>query len=91
MEDNEEGHDAVPNRPPHQGHPYKGQDNFHRACNRNNNDFRDQVEGMKGVKVEAPTFDGCLDSWVFTDWLHQMEHFFKWYNWVDNKKVRFER
>uniref|UniRef100_A0A2N9G1A2 CCHC-type domain-containing protein n=1 Tax=Fagus sylvatica TaxID=28930 RepID=A0A2N9G1A2_FAGSY len=48
MEDTEEGHDAVPNRPPRQGHPYRGQDHFH----------RDQDEGMKGVKVEAPTFDG---------------------------------
>jgi hypothetical protein len=37
MEDIEEGHDAVPNRPPHQGHLYKGQDHFH----------RDQDEGMK--------------------------------------------
>jgi hypothetical protein len=67
MEDIEEGHDAIPNRPPRQGHPYRGQDHFH----------RDQDEGMRGVKVEAPTFDGCLDPWVFTDWLRQMEHFFR--------------
>uniref|UniRef100_A0A2N9IC59 Reverse transcriptase n=1 Tax=Fagus sylvatica TaxID=28930 RepID=A0A2N9IC59_FAGSY len=67
MEDTEEGHDAIPNRPPRQGHPYRGQDHFH----------RDQDEGMRGVKVEAPTFDGCLDPWVFTDWLRQMEHFFR--------------
>ena len=72
MEDTEEGHDAVPNRPPCQGHPYRGQD-----------------EGMKGVKVEAPTFDGCLHPWVFIDWLRQMEHFFEWYNWAENKKVQF--
>uniref|UniRef100_A0A2N9I5V1 CCHC-type domain-containing protein n=1 Tax=Fagus sylvatica TaxID=28930 RepID=A0A2N9I5V1_FAGSY len=58
MEDTEEGHDTIPNRPPRQGHPYRGQDDFH----------RDQDEGMRGVKVEAPTFDGCLDPWVFTDW-----------------------
>ena len=81
MEDTEESHDAVPNRPPRQGHPYRGQDHFH----------RDQDEGMKGVKVEAPTFDGCLDPWVFTNWLHQMEHFFEWYNWAKNKKVRFAK
>ena len=67
MEDIEEGHDAIPNRPPRQGHPYRGQDHFH----------RDQDEGMRGVKVEAPTFDGCLDPWVLTDWLRQMEHFFR--------------
>uniref|UniRef100_A0A2N9ICA7 Integrase catalytic domain-containing protein n=1 Tax=Fagus sylvatica TaxID=28930 RepID=A0A2N9ICA7_FAGSY len=81
MEDTEEGHDAIPNRPPRQGHPYRGQDHFH----------RDQDEGMRGVKVEAPTFDGCLDPWVFTDWLRQMEHFFEWYNWAENKKVRFAK
>ena len=46
---------------------------------------------MRGVKVEAPTFDGCLDPWVFTDWLRQMEHFFEWYNWAENKKVRFAK
>uniref|UniRef100_A0A2N9EPA1 Chromo domain-containing protein n=1 Tax=Fagus sylvatica TaxID=28930 RepID=A0A2N9EPA1_FAGSY len=72
---------AIPNRPPRQGHPYRGQDHFH----------RDQDEGMRGVKVEAPTFDGCLDPWVFTDWLRQMEHFFEWYNWAENKKVRFAK
>uniref|UniRef100_A0A2N9G4P9 Reverse transcriptase n=1 Tax=Fagus sylvatica TaxID=28930 RepID=A0A2N9G4P9_FAGSY len=81
MEDTEEGHNAIPNRPPRQGHPYRGQDHFH----------RDQDEGMRGVKVEAPTFDGCLDPWVFTDWLRQMEHFFEWYNWAENKKVRFAK
>ena len=37
MEDTEEGHDAIPNRPPRQGHPYRGQDHFH----------RDQDEGMR--------------------------------------------
>ena len=30
MEDTEEGHDAIPNRLPRQGHPYRGQDHFHR-------------------------------------------------------------
>ena len=30
MEDIEEGHDAIPIRPPRQGHLYRGQDHFHR-------------------------------------------------------------
>ena len=81
MEDTKEGHEAIPNRPPYQGHPYRGQDHFH----------WDQDEGMKEVKVEAPIFYGCLDPWVFFNWLRQIEHFFEWYNWADNKKVRFAK
>uniref|UniRef100_A0A2N9HIL9 CCHC-type domain-containing protein n=1 Tax=Fagus sylvatica TaxID=28930 RepID=A0A2N9HIL9_FAGSY len=46
MEDTEEGHDAIPNRPPRQGHPYRGQDHFH----------RDQDEGMKRSE-NARTFE----------------------------------
>ena len=41
--------------------------------------------------IEAPTFDGCLYPWVFTDWLRQIEKFFDYYHWVENKKVRYAR
>ena len=34
---------------------------------------------MSKEKIEAPTFDGCLDPWVFIDWLCQMEKFFDYY------------
>ena len=47
--------------------------------------------GCPKEKIEAPTFDGCLDPWVFTDWLRQMEKFFDYYHWVENKKVRYVR
>ena len=39
-------------------------------------DFREPEDRMTHIKIEAPTFDGSLDPWVFTDWLRQMEHFF---------------
>ena len=42
-------------------------------------------------KIEAPTFDGYLDPWVFTDWLHQMDKFFDYYHWAENKRVRYAR
>ena len=42
-------------------------------------------------KIEAPTFDSYLDLWVFTDWLRQMEKFFDYYHWAENKKVRYAR
>ena len=35
----------------------------------NHNDPRDFDDRMFKEKIEAPTFDGCLDPWVFTDWL----------------------
>jgi hypothetical protein len=54
-------------------------------------DFREPEDRMTHIKIEALTFDGSLDPWVFTDWLRQMEHFFEWYNWAENKKVRFAK
>ena len=37
--------------------------------NYNHNGPRDYDYRMSKEKIEAPTFDGCLDPWVFTDWL----------------------
>jgi hypothetical protein len=60
-------------------------------CHNDRGDFRELEDRMTHIKIEALTFDGSLDPWVFTDWLCQMEHFFEWYNWVENKKVRFAK
>ena len=30
---------------------------------------KDYDDRMSKEKIEAPTFDDCLDPWVFTDWL----------------------
>ena len=62
----------------HHGH-------FNRAPNfehdhYNHNGPRDYDDWMSKEKIEAPTFDGCLDPWVFTDWLFQMEKFFDYYH-----------
>ena len=57
----------------------------------NHNGSRDYDDRMSKEKIEAPTFDGCLNPWVFTDWLCQMEKFFDYYHWVENKKVRYAR
>ncbi|XP_057494072.1 uncharacterized protein LOC130779439 [Actinidia eriantha] len=54
--------------------------NYHR------NEPRDPI-----INVEAPTFDGRLDSKAFTDWIREMDHFFEWYNLSDDKKVRFAK
>ena len=57
----------------------------------NHNGPRDFDDRMFRDKIDAPTFDGCLDPWVFTDWLRQMEKFFDYYHWAENKKVRYAR
>ena len=57
----------------------------------NHNDPRDFDDRMFKEKIEAPTFDGCLDLWVFTDWLRQMDKFFDYYHWAENKRVRYAR
>ena len=57
----------------------------------NHNGPRNYNDRMSKEKIEAPTFDGCLDPWVFTDWLSQMEKFFIYYHWAKNKKVRYAR
>ena len=55
----------------------------------NHNGLRDYDDRMSKEKIEAPTFDGCLDPWVFTDWLRQMEKFIDYYHWAENKKMRY--
>ena len=57
----------------------------------NHNRPRDYNDRMSKEKIEAPTFDGYLDLWVFTDWLRQMEKFFDYYHWAENKKVRYAK
>ena len=57
----------------------------------NHNGPRDYDDRMFREKIEAPTFNGCLDLWVFTDWLRQMDKFFDYYHWAKNKKVRYAK
>ena len=45
----------------------------------NYNGPRDYDDRMSKEKIEAPTFGGCLDPWIFTNWLRQMEKFFDYY------------
>jgi hypothetical protein len=40
-------------------------------------------------KIEAPTFDGRHDPWIFDMWIRDMDRFFEWQNLSDNRKVRF--
>ena len=83
----------------HEGDNMRRQDNhgyFNRAPNfehdqYNHNGPRDYDDRMSKETIEAPTFNGCLDPWVFTDWLRQMDKFFDYYRWAVNKRVRYAR
>ena len=57
----------------------------------NHNDPRDYDDRMFKEKIEAPTYNGYLDPWVFTNWLRQMDKFFDYYHWAENKKMRYAR
>ena len=46
---------------------------------------------MKGVKIEAPSFDGQLDPTKFLDWLADMDHYFEWYDMSEERRVRFAK
>eukprot|EP00268_Persea_americana_P024504 TRINITY_DN23914_c0_g4_i3.p1 TRINITY_DN23914_c0_g4~~TRINITY_DN23914_c0_g4_i3.p1 ORF type:complete len:415 (+),score=60.05 TRINITY_DN23914_c0_g4_i3:201-1445(+) len=61
----------------------------------NGNDRRGRGRGpdpdgwvMKSVKIDAPTFDGRMDPQVFSDWLSDMDHYFKWYEMSEARKVK---
>jgi hypothetical protein len=38
--------------------------------------------------LEAPTFDGHPDPWMFTKWLHEMDQFFNQIGLLDAEKTR---
>ena len=44
---------------------------------------------FRNIKLEAPTFDGCLDPRVFTQWIRDMDRFFTWYRVPEDRRVQF--
>ena len=46
---------------------------------------------MKGVKIEAPSFNGQLDPTKFLDWLADMDHYFEWYDMSEERRIRFAK
>jgi hypothetical protein len=44
---------------------------------------------FKNIKLNAPTFDGCLNPRVFTQWTRDMDRFFNWYGVLENRRVQF--
>jgi len=42
---------------------------------------------LRNIKLEAPAFDGQLDSQNFLDWTSNIEHYFDWYNMSDDRQI----
>ena len=82
-------------RPHHQERPYPHvrerplPPTPHREHGHRNFDPDDRI--LKGVKIEAPNFDGQLDLTKFLDWLADMDHYFEWYDMSDERRVRFAK
>lgn len=41
---------------------------------------------LRSAKTEAPSFDGCLDPIVFTDWIREIDDYFDWYDFSVGRK-----
>lgn len=68
--------------------PIRATNQYHQNQGHQNSVYR----GYLGTHQSGgPTFDGRLDPWVFTNWLHDMDHFYQWYNLSDNRRVRFAK
>ncbi len=73
-------------------HNFRGNDLRQGHHNLDDRDFPNHDEKLMGrVKIEAPTFDGRLNPKVFSDWMHEMDHFFKWYDFSEEKRARFAK
>lgn len=46
---------------------------------------------MSPNKIKAFTFKGHHDPLIFDMWIHDMDQFFKWHNFSDNKRVKFAK
>ncbi|XP_022859696.1 uncharacterized protein LOC111380384 [Olea europaea var. sylvestris] len=44
---------------------------------------------FQNIKLDAPTFDGCLDPSVFNQWVRDMNRFFAWYGVPEDRRVQF--
>lgn len=44
---------------------------------------------FRNIKLDAPTFDGCLDPSAFNQWVRDMDRFFAWYGVPEDRRVQF--
>ena len=59
---------------------------------RTNQDFIDQEErAFKIIRLEAPTFDGTIDTKVYLDWEKKIDQYFEWYEMIEGRKFKFSK
>ena len=46
---------------------------------------------MRNIRIEAPTFDGCLDPKVYIDWEGDMDQYFEWFDMSEEWKFKFAK
>ena len=46
---------------------------------------------MRHIKLEALTFKGQLDPWIFDRWIRDMDQLFGWYNLSKSRRIRFAK
>jgi hypothetical protein len=71
-----------------QVHSERHQYDYHLVYSKHD-DFNERI--LSPNKIEAPTFDGRHDPWIFDMWIRDMDRFFEWHNMSDNRKVRFAK
>ena len=48
-------------------------------------------QAVKSVKIEAPTCDGRIDLRAYSDWESDMDHYFKWYDMSEERRIWFAK
>ena len=50
-----------------------------------------EERAFNSIRIEDPTFDGCLDPKVFIDWVKKMDQYFEWYEMTEGRKFKFAK
>ena len=43
------------------------------------------------IKINPLTFDGTLDSKIFSDWMTNFDYYFDWYKFTEEGRIRFAK
>ena len=57
--------------------------------NTQHNAHNHDVQYLRSIKLDIPTFDGRLDPQLFLNWAQQLEKYFTWYDLTKPRKVKF--
>jgi len=46
---------------------------------------------IRRIKIDPLTFDGILDTKIFSDWMSDLDYYFDWYKFTEKSRIRFIR